>query len=83
MQQPNVTVYGSVSCPDTTQAREWLDEHGIPYEYKDVDDDPSYSAYIADLNGGKRVMPTIRVDNRTLVNPSAEELGAAFAKQDS
>ena len=37
--------------------RKYLDDHQIPYEYKDVDDDPSYNDYIAGLNGGKRVMP--------------------------
>lgn len=78
MKQPNVTVYGSATCPDTTKARKWLDDHMIPYEYKDVDDDPSYSAYLADLNGGKRVMPTFRIDNQTLVNPSSAELEAAL-----
>ena len=79
MKQPNVTVYGSKSCSDTTRALQYLDAHQIPYEYKDVDISPEYNDYIAGLNGGKRVMPTIRLDNQTLINPGAEELGEAIA----
>ncbi len=74
MKQPNVTVYGSQTCPRTTQARQFLDGKQIPYEYRDVDDTPEYNDYVAGLNGGKRVIPTIRVDNETLINPSEEDL---------
>jgi thioredoxin reductase (NADPH) len=79
MKQPNVTVYGSRTCPDTTRAMDYLDAQQIPYEYKDVDETPEYNDYIAGLNGGKRVMPTIRLDNQTLINPGTEELGKAIA----
>ncbi len=79
MKQPNVTVYGSMTCPDTTRATRYLDDHQIPYEFKDVDETPEYNDYIAGLNGGKRVMPTIRVDNETLINPPDDQLGQAIA----
>lgn len=79
MKQPNITVYGSTTCADTVRTREYLDKQQVAYEYKDVDDDPSYNDYIADLNGGKRVMPTLRINNETLVNPSPEDLGRAVA----
>lgn len=74
MKQPNVTVYGSRSCEDTRAATAFLDRRQVPYEYRDVDESPEYNDYIADLNGGKRVTPTIRVDNETLINPSEGEL---------
>ena len=78
MKQPNVTVYGSKTCSDTTRALQYLDEHEIAYEYKDVDESPEYNDYIAGLNGGKRVMPTIRLDNETLINPTVKDLGKAI-----
>jgi glutaredoxin len=78
MKQPNVTVYGSMTCPDTRRTRQYLDAHEIAYEFKDVDETPEYNDYIAGLNGGKRVMPTIRLDNETLINPGVEELGKAI-----
>lgn len=79
MSQPNVTVYGSRQCPDTTRATRFLDAKRIPYEFKDVDENPEYNDYIAGLNHGKRVMPTIRINNENLINPSDEVLGQAVA----
>jgi len=80
VKQPNVTVYGSRTCGDTTRTRAFLDRQNVPYEYKDVEDDPSYNDYIAGLNGGKRVMPTLRIDNQTLINPNEQELERALAE---
>ena len=78
MKQPNVAVYGSKSCPDTARATGLLDARGLQYEFKDVDEVAEYNDYIAGLNDGKRVMPTIRVDNEILINPSEDELTRAI-----
>src|SRR5947209_3643869 len=77
MRQPNVTVYGSHSCPDTENALKCLDSKKIPYEYKSVDDFPELNDYLAGLNNGKRVMPTIQINNETFINPKDDELGKA------
>jgi glutaredoxin len=77
MRQPNVSVYGSKTCPDSNRATEYLDSQGVPYEFKDVDENPEFNAYIADLNSGKRVMPTIQVENDFLFNPDIKKLGEA------
>ncbi len=77
MRQPNISVYGSRSCPDTTRATTYLDEQGIPYEFKDVDESPELNDYIAGLNHGKRVMPTIQVENDFLMNPDPKKLAEA------
>ena len=47
----------------------FLDEEGVPYEFKDVDESPELNEYIAGLNRGKRVIPTIQVENDFLINP--------------
>ncbi len=77
MKQPNVTVYGSKTCGDTVSAMQFLDDRQIAYEFKDVDESPELNAYLADLNNGKRVMPTIQIDNEILINPDESELGMA------
>jgi thioredoxin reductase (NADPH) len=74
MRQPNVTVYGSRECPDTVNVTEHLDAREIPYEFKDVDLSPEYNDFIAGLNHGKRVMPTIRINNETYINPTVAKL---------
>ncbi len=77
MKQPNVTVYGSHTCPDTTRALKLLDSQEIQYEFKDLDESPELNDYVADLNGGKRVIPTIQIDNEILINPSESDLKKA------
>lgn len=80
MKQPNIAVYGSKSCPDTTRTTRYLDENQIAYEFKDVDQAPDYNEYITGLNNGQRVLPTIRIDNEVLFNPSESDLAQAVQK---
>lgn len=77
MKQPNIAIYGSRNCPDTTRALKWLDSHQVQYEFKDLDESPELNDYVADLNNGRRAMPTIQIDNGILINPSDRELEAA------
>ena len=78
MRQPNISVYGSRGCPDTVRATEVSStSQGVPYELKDVDESPELNEYIAGLNHGKRVMPTIQVENEFLINPALKKLGEA------
>jgi len=77
MRQANITVYGSRQCPDTSRATQYLDSHRIAYEFRDLDESPELNDYVADLNGGKRVLPTIRIDDEVLINPGERELAEA------
>ncbi len=77
MKQPNVSIYGSRNCADTTRAMRFLDEREILYEFKDVDLAPELNSYIAHLNHGDRKIPAIQIDNQMLINPSDDELGRA------
>jgi glutaredoxin len=77
MKQPNITIYVSRACDDTTRALQWLDSHQVQHEFKDLDESPELNDFVADLNNGKRVMPTIQIDNGILINPSERELEAA------
>jgi glutaredoxin len=77
MKQPNVAIYGSRNNVDTTRAMRFLDEHEIPYEFKDVDLAPELNSYITNLNNGVCTMPAIQIDNGMLINPSDGELAKA------
>ena len=79
MRQPNVTVYGSRTCPDTQRATRYLDANQVAYEFKDVDETPELNEYVASLNSGKRVIPAIRINNETLINPPDNRLAKAVA----
>jgi thioredoxin reductase (NADPH) len=78
MKQPNVAVYGSRNCSDTNRAIRYLESLQIAFEFKDLDESPELNDYIANLNNGHRVMPTIQIDNEILINPSDAELGTAL-----
>jgi glutaredoxin len=78
MKQPNVSIYGSKNCGDTTRAMRLLEERQIPYEFKDVDQSPELNEYVAGLNHGKRTIPAIQIDNEMLINPSDSELTKAL-----
>jgi glutaredoxin len=77
MKQPNVSIYGSENCADTTRAMRLLNDRGILYEFKDLDLSPELNAYVADLNGGVRKTPVIQIDNEILINPSDKALAQA------
>lgn len=77
MKQPNIAVYGSRQCPDTSRALQWLDSEQVSYEFKDLDESPELDDYVADLNEGKRVIPAIQIDNEILINPTDQELASA------
>ena len=80
MRQPNITVYGSTTCPDTRRVTESLDRRQQAFEFKDVDQSPEYDAYIAGLNQGKRVMPTVQINNEVYFNPNMEVLEKSLEK---
>jgi glutaredoxin len=77
MKQPNVAVYGSRTCSDTTRAIQYLETNHVAFELKDLDESPELNDYVASMNHGHRVMPTIQIDNEILINPSDRELGKA------
>jgi thioredoxin reductase (NADPH) len=80
MRQPNIAIYGSRTCSDTNRATLYLETKQIAFEFKDLDESPELNDYVASLNNGKRVVPTIQIDNEFLINPSDEELGEAIEK---
>ena len=65
------------TAPIRRAPSQWLDGNQVQYEFKDLDESPELNGYVADLNGGKRVMPTIQIDNEVLINPSEKELEQA------
>jgi len=68
-------VYGTAWCGDCHRSRRFLDRHGIPYRWIDVDGDPASVARVLEINRGKRSVPTlIFPDGSTLTEPSNAEL---------
>lgn len=75
----SAVVYGTKHCSDCVVARRTLDALGVSYEYIDLAEHPEAVDLVLEINEGKRVVPTIVLDDGTvLVEPGADELTAAI-----
>ncbi len=70
-----IIMYTTSWCMDCHRAKYLLDQYGITYEEVDVDSDAAGLAVVRQINGGRRVVPTIIFpDGTVLVEPSNEAL---------
>ena len=77
MEQPKITVYGAPWCPDCKQAKQFLGEQRIRYNWVDIDEDEEGRKRVQELNDGKQIIPTIIFeDGSMLVEPSNADLAA-------
>ncbi len=68
-------VYGTRWCGDCRRTRAFLDRHGIPYRWIDIDQDAEAAARVEAINRGFRSVPTlIWPDGSVLVEPSNAQL---------
>ena len=82
MSQTNITVYGANWCPDCHQAKKFLGEQRIHYQWVDIEQHPEAQKTVEDYNDGKRIIPTIVFeDGSILVEPSNAELAAKLGLQ--
>lgn len=74
-----LTLFGAHWCPDCRNMKQFLGEIDVSYDWVDVEEDPDANTRIAELNNGKRVIPTLLLeDGRVLVNPSNADLATAL-----
>jgi glutaredoxin len=70
-----IIIYGTTWCGGTRRCRRFLDKHGIPYHWVDIDQDELAGRLVESLNQGYRSVPTIVwPDNSQLTEPTEEEL---------
>ena len=59
-----LTVYSSAWCPDCRRAKRVLEEAQESFEEVDIDRDAQAEAVVLERSGGRRVVPTLRFDDR-------------------
>jgi glutaredoxin len=59
-----VRVYSSAWCPDCRRAKRVLEEAEARFEEIDIDRDPRAEAEVLERSGGRRVVPTLLLDDR-------------------
>jgi glutaredoxin len=57
-------LYGTASCPYTSELREWLEWKHRDFEEYDVESDPQALARMLALSGGQRMVPVLVEDGK-------------------
>jgi thioredoxin reductase (NADPH) len=68
--QGQIDLYGADWCPDCRRAKAYLQNNGINYRYIEVDNHEWASKKVIEINKGKRIIPTIIIDEMPYTNPN-------------
>jgi glutaredoxin-like protein len=75
MTNTEIKIYGADWCGDCRRAKRFMDQHNVPYQWIDVQEDAEATDLVQRLNHGRRIIPTIVFeDGSILVEPSNSEL---------
>lgn len=69
-----VQLYGADWCPDCRRAKRYLQDNGVNYQFIDVDEHDWATDKVEEINNGKRIIPTVIVDNQPYTNPDNAQL---------
>ena len=69
-----IAIFGTAWCSDCITAKSILDTYNVEYVFVNIDEDEAAAAKVMELNGGRRVVPTIFIDGEVYTNPSQQEL---------
>ena len=61
-----VQVYLTRSCPYCVRAKRLLQERGLAYQETDVSSDPELRTRVMERSGGRRTVPQIFIDDRSI-----------------
>ena len=77
--QPEVVVYWRPGCGFCSALLTRLNGSNIAHAKVNIWDDPEGAAYVRSVARGNETVPTVRVGDAALVNPTYRELVAAVA----
>ena len=78
-----IKLYGADWCPDCRRAKSYLKDHQVEFEFIDVDLDKEATLKVETINNGKRIIPTIIINDKPYTNPTNGELAAVLGINDS
>lgn len=77
-----IKIYGADWCPDCVNAKNFLTSKGIEFEYITITNNLKAIAYVEKINNGKRVIPTIEINEKTFSNPGINGLMKILENKD-
>lgn len=72
----NIKMYGAEWCPDCRRTKEFFTKNNVDFEYINIDITPDASQLVEGYNNGKRIIPTVVIDENAMSNPQNFELAA-------
>ena len=69
-----VVLMGADWCPDCRRAKSFLRDNDVNFQHVDVDVHDWANGKIEEINNGKRVIPTILIDDASHINPDNAQL---------
>jgi glutaredoxin 3 len=79
MKEVSVTIYTADWCQACQQAKQWLRQHGIRYEERDIENQGTARAELGRLNPSGKI-PTMQIDGAVITGFSAGSLESALRK---
>jgi len=64
-----VQLFGADWCPDCRRAKSFLRDNGINFDFIDIDTYDWATAKVEEINNGKRIIPTVLIDDVPYTNP--------------
>jgi glutaredoxin len=74
----SIVMYSTTWCPDCHRAKRYFQMWGIEYSEVNIEMTPGAAEKVMGWANGKRVVPTITIGDRVLVNPRAHVLAEAL-----
>lgn len=76
MSDKKVIIYTQQTCPPCHQAKAWMTDHDIPFDNRDIRENPQYMQEIIDL--GAAATPVLVVGEQVLMGFQPEKVKAAW-----
>ena len=76
---PGMIMYTRPGCPFSAKLKVKLALARIPYRAVDIWQDEEAAAIVRSVNGGNELVPTVRVGEVFLSNPTVRQVKAALA----
>lgn len=74
MKQLLIKLYGADWCPDCLRVKSFLSKNNMQFEFIDVDINKEATNLVEQINHGKRIIPTLIINEKTYSNPDNSEL---------
>jgi len=73
-----IDFYWRPGCPFCMRLEQDLNNANIAYDRFNIWDDPEHAAFVRSVADGNETVPTVRIGDVSMVNPSLKEVVAAM-----